>query len=127
MSRVSGKRKRASSVRDDSPYRTFVQGLPCVCASMGGCSGDIIAAHATLGPNEKGTSLKVDDRQVIPMCCQHHDEFDGRAQPRFTDRWSKEQRYDFGFHWVRSTQEQYATAVACRAVAVSTLETAERA
>jgi hypothetical protein len=96
--------KRKPPVRVESPYRDFVQSLPCSRAGLGGGQGDVVAAHATLSANEKGTALKVDDTQVIPLCHQHHQEFDGHAQPRFTAGWSKQDRYNWGRTQVRLTR-----------------------
>lgn len=100
--------KREGTWRDDTPYRAFVRTLECVCLGMPGatrCRGRVEASHVALGPDEKGTGLKVHDRQCVPHCWQHHREWDGRAGRRgmFED-WTRERRWEEAADWVAATQ-----------------------
>ena len=58
----------------EAPYVTWVITLPCINC---GAPGPSDPAHMTLGPNEKGSSLKVDDLQVVPLCHACHMYWDG--------------------------------------------------
>lgn len=79
-------------------YLRFVALQPCrvreVVEGATKCRGDVVACHIVFGRGQKGTGLKADDRQAIPMCCGHHDEFDGRNRGKGTTfaRWSQGRR-----------------------------------
>ena len=106
MARSRMKRKsprRLTRRAADAPFVKFVRSLACMWCQRPGPSD---AAHMTLGPNEKGTSLKVDDRQVVPLCRRDHHNFDGITDgPRNPFRgWTKDERYAMAALWVRSVQ-----------------------
>lgn len=102
----SKKNKRATSARNNTPYRRFVRTLDCINCGRFAPSDP---AHVATGPGQKGTSLKVDDMQCVPLCrgpegCHRY--FDGNADgPRnpFRD-WTKEQKYERARAWVEATQ-----------------------
>lgn len=95
--------------QNDTAYRKFVVRLGyCCAASLPGasrCSGPIQPAHMTLSANEKGTSLKTNDRQVVPLCAKHHREADNERQPGtiFFGK-TKPERYEIAREWVEETQ-----------------------
>lgn len=100
MRRASPRRlKRRAKL---APFVRFVKHLPCIHCHRKGPSDP---AHMTLGPNEKGTSLKVGDDQVVPLCRSCHQYFDGNADgPRNPFRgFTKDQRYELAAEWVRLT------------------------
>jgi hypothetical protein len=63
----------------EGPYVDFVKSLPCIHC---GARAPSEPAHMTLSKNEKGTGLKVRDRQCVPLCAACHDFWDGRAGRR---------------------------------------------
>lgn len=92
---------------NESPYVQFVITLPCInCAAPGPSD----PAHMTLGPDEKGTSLKVNDGQVVPLCHPCHMLFDGQEDgpdnPFREEDGSrpKETRWATARGWVEATQ-----------------------
>ncbi len=97
--------RRLQSAEDDTPFRRFVVQLGCVVRDLPGatpCRGPIQPAHLTLSANEKGTGMKVPDRQCAGMCSHHHDEWDGRdrsAKSTFAG-WDKPERYGQARIWV---------------------------
>lgn len=102
----SKKNKRATSARNNTPYRNFVRTLDCINCGRFAPSDP---AHVATGPGQKGTALKVDDMQCVPLCrgpegCHRY--FDGNADgPRNPFRgWTKEQKYARARAWVEATQ-----------------------
>lgn len=98
--------RRLSKRKAMSPYVAWVKTLPCINCHRPGPSDP---AHMTLGPNEKGTALKVDDSQVVPLCngphgCHRY--FDGNADgPRNPFRgFTKSDRYAHAAKWVERTR-----------------------
>ncbi len=110
------KTKKASK-RRDSAYLCFVRTLDCVCLpwpAASFCSGRVEASHVATGPNEKGTGLKVDDRQAIPHCSEHHRQWEERRG--VFKGLTKVQRWERAIEWVAATQlkaipEDYDQAV----------------
>ncbi len=86
---------------------SFVRLMPCRAKHLGRCDGDVVAAHITLSANEKGWGMKVPHDQTAPLCCKHHDDWDGRngrtGNP-FADM-PKEERYTLGAEWVADVRE----------------------
>jgi hypothetical protein len=68
--------KRAGSDRDDPKYLAFMR---CFACAWCGAEPPNVAAHVVTAAGQKGMSLKVPDRQAIPMCVTCHDFFDGRT------------------------------------------------
>lgn len=99
----SKKNKRATSTRNNTPYRNFVRTLDCINCGRFAPSDP---AHVATGPGQKGTALKVDDMQCVPLCRGCHRYFDGNADgPRNPFRgWTKEQKYVRARAWVEATQ-----------------------
>lgn len=100
-------RRRAHMRDEEHPYFPFVRALPCISCAKPGPSDP---AHMTLGANEKGTSLKVPDGQIVPLCRACHGYFDGHLdgpdnpfrhedEPR-----EKQQRWDTARRWVDATR-----------------------
>lgn len=85
----------------------FVRTMECVGARFGGCAGDMVAAHVTLSANEKGTSMKVPHGQTAPMCCKHHDDWDGRNGLK-GNPWagmSRDDRWALGATWIEDVKK----------------------
>jgi hypothetical protein len=91
----------------EAPYVAWVRTLSCIKCAKPGPSDP---AHMTLGPNEKGSSLKVDDLQVVPLCRSCHSYWDGvtdgPANPFREPDGSrpKEVRWEQARRWVAATQ-----------------------
>ena len=91
------KTKKASK-RRDSAYKAFVRTLPCiVCGAT-----PVDPSHVACGPNEKGTALKVDDRQCVPHCRPCHEAWEEK-RGRFRGK-SKQWRWERAIEWVAKTQ-----------------------
>lgn len=91
----------------EKAWLRFVALQDCICAHLRGCDGDVVPAHITLSANEKGTGMKVDTRQTVPMCVRHHDFWDGRlgrAGNPFAGM-KREERYERGAKWVADVQQ----------------------
>lgn len=92
------RRPKKSSARRNVAYRYFVRTLPCiVCGAT-----PVDASHVSLGPDEKGVGLKVDDIQCVPHCRKCHREWEERRG--FCWGWSKKQRWERAIEWVAETQ-----------------------
>jgi hypothetical protein len=52
-------------------FRQWLRGRPCAVKHMGGCSGNMEAAH-TPDPGSKGMGTKAADHNCIPLCEAHH-------------------------------------------------------
>lgn len=85
--------------RYERAWMAFCRSLPCMNCR---CRGPSDPAHMTLGANEKGTALKVDHTQCVPLCRSCHHYFDGQANgPANPFRgWTKEERYTLAAEWV---------------------------
>ncbi len=98
--------KRERSGRADEAHKRFVRILPCCqCGKWGATS----AAHVATAAGQKGTALKVDDRQTIPLCdgpgsCHRY--FDGAEDgPANPFRgWSKERKRRWAARMVKHVQ-----------------------
>ena len=68
-------RQRVPRVEDKAYTQSF-RGAQCLAASLGGCSGDVVAAHFTLGGKDSesggGVGGKVHDFWTAPLCDGHH-------------------------------------------------------
>lgn len=53
-------------------YAQWLRGRPCAVAKLGGCWGDMEAAH-TPDPMSKAMGSKAADYNEIPLCHHHHD------------------------------------------------------
>src|SRR3546814_1373954 len=53
-------------------YAQWLRGRPCAVAKLGGCAGDMEAAH-TPDPMSKAMGSKAADYNEIPLCHHHHD------------------------------------------------------
>lgn len=65
-------------------YLRGYQNENCEAKYLGGCSGDVVAAHLD-GAGGKGTGTKTDDCFSTPLCYVHHAE-EGRGWARFWHR-----------------------------------------
>lgn len=91
------KTKKASN-RRDSAYRRWVKTLPCIVCG----NSPVDPSHVACGPNEKGTALKVDDRQCVPHCRPCHEAWEERRWP--FDGKTKQWRWEQAIEWVAKTQ-----------------------
>lgn len=52
-------------------YHQWLRGRQCAVAHLGGCDGNMEAAH-TPDPMSKGMGTKAADHNAIPLCRAHH-------------------------------------------------------
>lgn len=79
-------------------WRRAVASLPCALCKR---EGETQAAH----PNHigKGLSLKAPDCWCVPLCAEHHREFDQGRQ------WTKEEKRELMNGWIIETINELAT------------------
>lgn len=99
MSLVDGQARPVEKVATyrSEAWRRAVASLPCVVC---GREGATQAAH----PNHigKGMGIKAPDCWCVPMCVEHHAEFD---QGRY---WTKEEKRDLMAGWIVQTINELA-------------------
>lgn len=99
MSLVDGQARPVEKVRTyrSEAWRRAVASLPCIVC---GREGATQAAH----PNHigKGMATKASDAWCVPLCVEHHSEFDqGR-------RWTKQEKRDLMAGWIVQTINELA-------------------
>ena len=79
-------RQRVPRVKDKAYTQSF-RGAECLAKAMLGCSGDVVAAHFTIGgytpgetPDPQGTGGKTHDFWTAPLCDAHHSICDGNQR-----------------------------------------------
>lgn len=89
--RIKQRRRRVRDVRElsalrapdkwrDASYRTWLGSRPClVCLHLSPLLGRKSSSYACHTVNG-GTGFKGPDRLAVPLCLQHHDEYDGRQK-----------------------------------------------
>lgn len=91
--------RRLSRRAGDTPYRRFVNSLPCCSCGRPSPSE---ASHVTLSADQKGVGMKVSDAQVVPHCRACHRAWEQR-RGRF-EGWSRQERWDQAARWVAAVQ-----------------------
>lgn len=95
--------KRVARRAELSPRTQYVKAQPCInCGRRGPCD----PAHITLSRDEKGMGMKVDDRQIVPLCRRCHRQWDTHSGQ--FDRWNDVRRYSLGRAWVVNISERWA-------------------
>lgn len=100
--------RRLEDPDDDPAFNRFVAMLDCAAKRLPGatrCRGEVQSAHVTLNANQKGMAMKVPGRQRVPLCAQHHDEWDGRDRSAGSTFFGldKPERYERAAIWVEET------------------------
>jgi hypothetical protein len=97
LKRTAFKRKaRRAQPGDDAARLAFCRRLPCVVGPrFGRCRRRIDPHHMTggKGAQKRGKSQKVSDRNTLPLCRRHHDDF--HAGRGIFLGWTDEQRRVF--------------------------------
>jgi hypothetical protein len=90
---------------EDPAYKQFVEGLHCCAPCAGGCVSRSRAHHHT---QRRGIGTRAHDRDAMPLCLVHHDDFHRGIGP-FRD-WSLQKRRDWQDEMVLETQRAWERA-----------------
>lgn len=60
------------AIGTDAQFLEWIRRQPCAAAHLGGCDGDVVAAHVRRIANGAGTGIKPNNYSAIPLCHKHH-------------------------------------------------------
>lgn len=60
------------AVGTDKDYLEWLKTQECAAKHLGGCEGDIVAAHVRRISNGSGVGIKPKEFSAIPLCHRHH-------------------------------------------------------
>lgn len=73
------------AVGTDKQFLTWLATQPCAAATLGNCSGDVVAAHVRRIANGAGTGIKP-EYSAVPLCHAHHSKQHNEGEAALWDR-----------------------------------------